>query len=286
MRSIRTMLRAVPWTSEAWVAYYEANARNLLRLPWECGAALTADEKAVLAASLQDFQLGESSDGRYLRQRADVYARKAADPAYAEAIAWFIREEQRHSSTLADFLRAAEIALAEHTRLDAAFRWLRHRAGLEFFICVLLTAEMIGKIYYRALLQTSSSPLLRGICTQLLRDEVRHLRFHRERLALMRRRRPRWKLWLTSAVHRLFFKGTALAVWLRHGGAFRAGGIGFLAYWRQCREEWQAHQRQSDPMSYDLDAAPSIIEPSRSARYACGLPMISNLGSTDSRAKR
>src|SRR2546423_773855 len=85
MRSVRTMLRAVPWTSEAWVAYYEANARNLLRLPWECGAALTANENAALAASLRDFQLGESSDGRYLRQRADVYARKAADPAYAEA---------------------------------------------------------------------------------------------------------------------------------------------------------------------------------------------------------
>ena len=266
MRSVRKMLRAVPWTSEAWVAYYEANARNLLRLPWERGAALTANEKTALAASLRDFQLGESSDGRYLRERAAVYAQKVADPAYEEAIAWFIREEQRHSGTLADFLRAAEIALAEHTRLDAAFRWLRHRAGLEFFICVLLTAEMIGKTYYRAVLRASDSPLLRGICTQLLRDEVRHLRFHRERLALMRRRRPRWKLWLTSAVHRLFFKGTSLAVWLRHGCAFRAGGVGFLAYWRQGHEEWQAHQRQSDPASYDFVSAPSMIDPSRPAR--------------------
>src|SRR5262245_36323231 len=255
MRSIRKTVRALPWTSEAWIAYFENNHRNLLRLPWERGADWTPDEQAALVASLRDFQLGESSEGNHLRARAEAYASATGDLAYAEAIAWFIREEQRHSATLAEFLRAAGIPLAQHTWLDGAFRWFRHRAGLELFLCVLLTAEMIGKIYYRAVHQATGSILLRGICRQLLRDEVQHLRFHRQRLVLMRRRRASWKLWLTSAAHRLFYKGTCLAVWLKHRRAFRAGRMGFFHYWRLCHAEWLDHRRQSAPDSYDASRA-------------------------------
>src|SRR5262245_44000270 len=201
MPSIRTMVRAAPWTTDSWIMYFEDNNRNLLPLPWELGADWTHAEKAALAASLRDFQLGESSEGNHLRARAETYSSATGDLAYAEAIAWFTREEQRHSATLAEFLRAAGVPLAEHTWLDGAFRWFRHRAGLELFLCVLLTAEMIGKIYYRAVYQATGSALLRCICKQLLRDEVQHLRFHRQRLAQMRLRRASWKLWLTFAAH-------------------------------------------------------------------------------------
>jgi hypothetical protein len=262
MQSVRKMVRAVPWTSEAWVTYYEGNARNLLPLPWHLGPELTDVEKNTLAASLQDFQLGETSEGHCLRQRAQAHARATNDPAYCEAIAWFIREEQRHASVLGDFLRAAEIPLSQHTWLDAAFRWLRHRAGLELLLCVLVTAEIIGKIYYRAVLRGSRSRLLRAICTQLLRDEVRHLRFQRERLALLRRQRSSWKLWLTLALQRWFYRGTCLVVWIKHRRALRTGGLCWRSYRRQCRQEWRTLAEQSQPAFYDLSAIPPVLEPS------------------------
>jgi hypothetical protein len=263
------MVRAVPWSSEAWIAYYESNNCTLLRLPWEGGADWTPAEQEALVPSLCDFQLGESSEGNHLRARAKTYANVTGDLAYADAIGWFIREEQRHSATLAEFLRAAGVPLAEHTWLDAAFRWFRQRAGLELFLCVLLTAEMIGKIYYRAVHQATQSILLRGICTQLLRDEVRHLRFHRERLARMRRQRTRLRMWLAFALHRVFYKGTCLAVWLKHRRAFRAAGLGFLRFWSLCDQEWQAHRRQSHPDYFDF--APH--------HSACGSPKLAEVQS-------
>jgi len=250
MRSTRKIPRAVPWTSEEWVAYYRRNARGLLRLPWERGAELSDAHKDVLSASLQDFQLGESSEGLQLLARAEAHARAAADPAYVDAIRCFIGEEQRHAATLARFLAAAGVPPREHTRLDSAFRWFRHRVGFEWFLRILVAAEMIGKVYYRAVLRASDSALLRGICTQLLRDEVRHLRFHFERLAQLRRHQPAWKQRMTNRLYWCFYRGTALAVWLRHHRAFRAGGVHFQSYWAQCRTEWRAMEWRTDADNY------------------------------------
>lgn len=257
MPSVRKIVRAAPWRSDSWVAYFERNSRSLLPLPWQRGPEWTEAEKAALVASLQDFQLGESSDGRHLQARAEAYAALRGDPAYAEAMAWFIREEQRHAAVLADFLSAARVPLRQRTCLDIVFRWLRRRAGLELFLCVLLTAEMVGKIYYGAVWRASGSALLRAICRQLLRDEMQHLRFHCERLALLRRQRWRCLIGLAFAMQRCFFAGTSLAVWFRHRRAFRAGGLGYFAYRRACRAEWRRIRRQSDPSFYDLARQPA-----------------------------
>src|SRR5262245_35240751 len=82
------------------------------------GAAWSEEEKAALAASLQDFQLGESSEGRHLLDRARLYADDTGDPEYAEAMQLFIREEQRHARDLGEFLLLAGVPLLQRTRLD------------------------------------------------------------------------------------------------------------------------------------------------------------------------
>jgi hypothetical protein len=97
--------KQVPWSSAQWVAYYQHNAAHLLSLPWECGHGLAPAEREALAASLQDFQLGESSEGRFLQDRAEAHAHATNDPVYAAAVACFIREEQRHAAVLGQFNR-------------------------------------------------------------------------------------------------------------------------------------------------------------------------------------
>src|SRR5262245_37776135 len=182
----RTGTLRAPWTSKRWCAYYRANANALFELPWRRGAEWSEEEKAALAASLQDFQLGESSEGRHLLDRARLYADDTGDPEYAEAMQLFIREEQRHARDLGEFLLLAGVPLWQRARLDSIFRWLRRRAGLPLMITVLLTAETIGKVYYQGIRRATGSRLLRRLCDQLLCDEVQHMRFHAERLAIIR----------------------------------------------------------------------------------------------------
>jgi hypothetical protein len=238
------------WSARRWCEYFLGNAKSLMDLPWQRGAELTEAEKSAVAASIQDFQLGESSEGKHLLMRAHAYAGRHDDPSYASAMELFIREEQRHARDLGRFLSLAEIPLARRTRLDSIFRWLRRRAGLELCITVLLTAETVGTVYYKALRRATGSLLLRRICEQLLRDEVQHVRFHAERLAIIARQRLAWKTWLARAGHRLLFAGSSLAVWLKHRRALRAGGLNFLRYWRSCWREMRQILRLASPRTY------------------------------------
>src|SRR2546426_2326227 len=153
-----------PWSSHQWCAYFRANREALLKLPWERGAELTESERETIACSLQDFQLGESSEGHHLLERARRYAARTGDQAYAEAIELFIREEQRHAGDLGRFLQLAGIPLATGTWLDSLFRRLRRLAGLGLCLCVLLTAETIGMVYYLALRRSTGAALLRRVC--------------------------------------------------------------------------------------------------------------------------
>src|SRR5262249_37080603 len=154
-------------SSAAWCRYFRANALALLDVPWEQGAALTEAERSAVAASLQGFQLGESSEGRHLLDRARDYARRTGDWGYVEAVRAFIGEEQRHARDLGSFLKLAGVPLLSRTWTDAVFRWLRHRAGLEVSIAVLITAEVIAKVYYDAVRSATGSAVLRRLCDQI-----------------------------------------------------------------------------------------------------------------------
>jgi hypothetical protein len=251
-------VRAAPWSASQWCAYYRANAQRLLPLPWRWGAQLTDAERTAVAASIQDFQLGESSEGRNLLDRAAAYAEQSGDPDYLEAMRLFVGEEQRHAAVLGRYLDLAGIPRLQHSRLDGTFRRLRRLAGLETAIGVLLTAETVGKVYYIALRRATGCPLLRRICDQLLRDEVQHMRFHAERLAILRRDRARWRVRLAHGWHRLLFGGTCLLVWGKHRCALRAGGFGMGSFWRAC---WQQMNRVLGIMTPHRAGLPTLSKP-------------------------
>jgi hypothetical protein len=214
-----------------WCFYFRANRRRLMRIPWEYGAELMEAEHAVLIPSIQEFQLGESSDGSNLKRLARLHGAATGDLAYPLAMDLFIAEEHRHSRYLGRFLDLAGAPRLESSWVDSIFRHLRRAMGLELMLVALLAAELIAKVYYRALYAASSSVVLQRICAQLLRDERKHVEFQAERLRMIRSNRPAWKRALTSIGQRALFAGTCLAVWKRHGAAMRLGGYGFRRFW-------------------------------------------------------
>jgi hypothetical protein len=207
-----------------WCSHFIANRATADRLPWGDTYRLDTDELKAIAASIQQFQLGEGSNGRRLLRRGLTYARKSEDFHFLRALFLFVKEEQRHSGYLRRFMQSQGIPELRKHWIDSVFRILRGLAGLELSLRVLVTAEIIAVPYYRALRDATKSPLLTAICTQILADEAAHLRFQAAMLQGLSSSRLGVTRWLVDRSHRLFLTGTSLIVWQSHGGVFRAAG--------------------------------------------------------------
>ncbi len=229
--------------SVSWLEYYRSNRESLLDIPWERGAEITDSERTAIWDSVREFQLGESSEGKHIIRCADEFATRQRIPAYAEAFKLFIREEHRHARDLGRFMDVAGIPPRTRAWPDTVFRRLRHLGGLEISIAVLITAEIIAKIYYAALREATQSTVLRRLCDQILRDEREHVRFQCDYLAILRRGRQPLLFGLTEAAHRFLFFGACIVVWKNHGKAIRKGGMRFRRFWESCWREMNAAMR-------------------------------------------
>ena len=255
-----------------WCEHFRANENRQLPIPWGRAIALTNRQRAVLLPSLQDFQLGESSEGRHGRARAETYAVRVGDPHYAEAVRLFFAEENRHAAYLARYLRASGVEPIGRSWTDFVFRRVRRLMGLETLLTVLLTAELIGQVYYQAVRSATGCPVLRAVCVQLLRDERMHVRFHVERFRFLRRGRSRLRTWVQDRLWRWFFGATCVAVWVKHGRTFRMGGYGYRRFRREAAGRWaRAAQAANQPPTADPDPAGGPGEPEPSNHLPAGL---------------
>ena len=206
---------------------------------------LTEAERRAITPSIQQFQLGEGSTGERLLQRGRKYGRAFDDPLFADAIELFIREEQQHSAYLAAFMESESIPLIERHWVDTVFRTLRRLPGLELSLTVLVTAEIAGVGYYRALRSATASPTLKMICTRILEDEASHLKYQASMLARMASSRPYVFQRASSKLHRRFLEGTIAVVWIGHREVFRRALYNFRRFREESlREfaEWNAYR--------------------------------------------
>jgi hypothetical protein len=222
-------IEAVFWTTRQWCAYFESNSYTR-KIPWNLPPALTLEERSSFAASIQTFQLGESSEGRRLLKAAEEQAEISGDLYLPEAVQLFIGEEQRHAALLGHFLRNESIPLLKRQWTDSMFRFLRQRWNLELCVAVLMTAELVARVYYRALRDATHSPALQSICKHLLRDEMHHLAFHAGILGDLRQNRAVWINSLWNTAYSIFHHITLAVVWIEHKNVFRAGGFPYLRY--------------------------------------------------------
>ena len=237
-------------SSAEWLDYFRANTAAFADVPWETAVRLTPPERDAVAASIQEFQLGESSEGRHLHAAARAHAAETGDDAYVAAIEAFIREEQRHARQLGRFLAAEGIPLRKRSWADDVFRALRRGASLETTVSVLLTAELIAQVYYAALREATDSPLLRALCERVLRDEAAHVRFQAERLAALRENRARVLVIVAVAVQRALLAAVVPVVWWGHRSALRRGGLTLPLFWRRCHARFEAVAPIMTPRSH------------------------------------
>ncbi len=214
-----------------WIQYFQQNREDLLPIDWDDTYRLSSYEKTAILESVQQFQLGESSEGRCLLEAAKRYADGSGDAEYVTALQLFIQEEQRHARDLGRFMMQQHLPLAQTHWVDSIFRWLRRAFNLEVSVVVLLMAEIIAVTYYKALHDATAAPVLRGLCRQILRDEVHHLRFQIDTLARLRQGRSPIGFLLTHCLQRILFSGILMVVWSGHYPVLLAGRTSLGQFW-------------------------------------------------------
>lgn len=213
-----------------WVEYFSKNHSSVAPIPWERGISIDTWMRKPFIHSLQRFQIGESGDGKHIRQGAA----ETGDKEYARAIELFIGEEQQHSRWMAKILEQLEAPLLKRHWSEVIFIVLRRFLGLRQELVVLLVAEMIAKRYFRALFDGTGDPVLKQVFRQILLDEENHLKFHIEYLSRAFLPLSIVRCGLIRLLWRILFRGACLVVIWDHRRILSACKVSPLRFWWDC----------------------------------------------------
>lgn len=209
---------------EDWVHHFRANGARAWELMPEADDRLTAEERGRIASSIQAFQVGEGSDGAHFKAKARAWSEREEEPAYARTVGVFIGEENRHAAMLGAFMDRHGIPRVQGQWTDRIFRQIRRLWGIELCVRVLLAAELIATVYYRALRDATGSPALAAICTRILQDETHHIAYQCEALAAFQADRGPLRRAMVRHLYRVFMVGVIGVVWWEHRRVLAGGG--------------------------------------------------------------
>src|SRR5258707_15600512 len=147
------------FSANEWLNHFKGNALQRLSIPWERGITVEPKLRKPLIRSLQRFQVGEQGDGLHLRKAAA----RTHDSDYSAAIDLFVKEEQEHSRLLARLIEGMGGSLLQHHWSDTCFVFLRRLLGLRMELLILLVAEVIAQVYYKALHDGTADAVLRSV---------------------------------------------------------------------------------------------------------------------------
>jgi hypothetical protein len=219
-------LRPVESTAAPWVAHFRDNLYRDWGIPWDCNITLPESVRARVAASIAEFQRGESSEAIHYLAKSDEFARRQDDPDFHAASILFVREENAHAGLLLRFMRLVGIPPRKRVFSDGVFRQLRAFSDLGWSSRVLIIAELIAQEYYPCLREATLHPVLRRICDKIICDEETHIRFQVERIAHLEAALPSWKRTLRDWAQTILMAGAAVVVYLGHRRVLNAR-VGF-----------------------------------------------------------
>lgn len=243
--------------SSFWLHYFQQNRVARPEPDWNKPCELKRGLARTIGESLSHFQLGESGEGRFLLDQArHAYP---DDAEYREALDLFIKEEQEHARLLERLvLRFGQRLLRRHWS-HSLFRLFRHALGARFEIQVLVIAELVGTVYYRLLREWAADPALLEVCDLVLRDEAKHVAFHRERFATDQRHWLPIERAMWGTLFQILFVFATIVVWFDHQNALLAIGADRRRFLTEAKSECirflrELHARRQRSPRYRIDA--------------------------------
>jgi len=205
---------------QRWIAHFHANRLDRREPDWEAPFHMPEEKRRLLALSLAEYQLGDGGGECCLVARNAERYRGSAEDARTVVDHWFA-EEREHSRLLTHAVKRVGGTFVSSTFGFELFYAIRRRLGVQFEMLVLLIVEIVSTGYYRVIRRHVDDEPLGAMCKLILRDEARHIDFHRDRLAA---RYPRGVSFWWRCAFRLLGEACAHFLWLGHGRCLRALG--------------------------------------------------------------
>ena len=249
---------------EIWLNHFEYHAQHPRTVPAGLSDVLKAGERRLIARSIATFELCEQAEGNALLRAGRRFADKHKAEPLMRITELFIREQQRHGALLREFMRDHEIECKQTDLTDFVFCCLRRVGGYEMRLHVLIAAELIANVYYRALEAATGCQRLKVLCRTLVADELAHIGLESQLLLTLRAHRSTPVRAVSRWLHQAFFTGAASFVYLTHRAVLRGAGHTLGGFLRVCRTQYSFYMEP--PLSPTRRAAlpPRMAERSAS----------------------
>jgi len=223
---------------KVWLDHFEYHAGRRCVLPGRTRQALTAVDRRRIARSIASFQRREQSKGDWLIRAARRYQRAHDVAPLARIVSLLVAEERHHAALLGGFMDQHGIPEKRTGWFDAVMFRLRRAASFELHIGALITAELIGKVYYRALESSTGCRQLQVLCRMLVADELAHVGFESDLWRAMNARRSLVARAVAETALRTLFTGAALSIWMKHRRVLAAAGYNMGSFMRACAAQF------------------------------------------------
>jgi hypothetical protein len=219
-----------------WMAHFRSNRENRPEPDWSAPVTLPENAVRPLVRSLEQFQLGDGGGPAYLIARNNEQFLSDGEGTRALVDLWFA-EEREHARLLGTAVaRFGGRCLHGHWSFTG-FCLSRKWFGVRFELTVLLLTEIVSTVYYRLLRRHGQDPALRSMCRLILRDEIGHVAFHRDRLARAARSSRAGYGWWWEIRFRVLGLAAASMLWINHAPGLRALGASGAEFYREVWRE-------------------------------------------------
>lgn len=228
-----------PGDLEVWSNHFEYHALRPGDVAQDTHDCLKPEELRLIASSIASVQLGERSAGPELLRAAERFAQAKRIAHLVRIIELLIHEELRHGSLLHAFMRNHWIPMKRSGWTYPLSGYIRGLAGLQGQLSMLVSAELAGLVYYRALETVTDCQRLRFLCRVVVSDKLAHVGFESELLAALRADWPASLRALMRLTHRAFFTVVAVVVWWSHRPVLHRAGHGVRSFLRACLAQYE-----------------------------------------------
>jgi rubrerythrin len=199
-----------------WAEHFRRDLQRDWTITWDSGVALSPAERARIAASIAEFQRGESSEARSYLAKSARFAAQENDPSLHVTSQLFVASENAHADLLLRFMRQMGIPPTQSSSLDGVFRWIRGVSDLGWSSRVIIVAELIAQEYYPCLRAATTHPILTRICDRIVSEEAAHIRFQVERIVRVEMAQGSAVKRLRDLIQSALMCGTACIVYIGH----------------------------------------------------------------------